>query len=276
MFPVLLGLSAAIAWGAADFGGGFASKRTNSYGVVIGSHIISLGAFVILALLLNEPIPPFRDWLFGAVAGLAGWIGLMLLYRALAEGKMSLAAPVSALVAATMPVVFASITQGLPEYLTFLGFALALAAVWLLSSGEALTQIRVKELGLPLSAGVTFGLFFILLHQASGQSIVWPVIATRIGSITGLLVYTSLTRRSWLPSRQHWLLLAFIGIIDATGTACYALSARTGQLDVAVVLSSLYPGATVLLAWVFLKEKISHIQAIGVILALGAIILLTL
>jgi hypothetical protein len=62
MIAIILGIAAALAWGAADFGGGFASKRTNSYGVVIGSHIISLGAFVILALLLNEPIPPFRDW----------------------------------------------------------------------------------------------------------------------------------------------------------------------------------------------------------------------
>jgi drug/metabolite transporter (DMT)-like permease len=276
LISILLGLGAALAWGSADFGGGLASKRTSTYGVVIGSHIISLIAFVILALLLNESIPPFRDWLFGAVAGLAGGIGLMLLYRALAEGKMSLAAPVSALVAAAIPVIFASITQGLPEYLTFLGFVLALAAVWLLSSGEGITQIRTKELGLPLTAGVVFGLFFILLHQASGQSIVWPVVATRIGSITSLLAYTSLKRLRWLPSRQHWLLLAFIGIIDATGTTCYALSARTGRLDVAAVLSSLYPGATVLLAWVFLKEKISRIQAIGVMLALGAIILLTL
>lgn len=276
MIPILLGLGAALNWGAADFGGGIAAKRTNSYGVVIGSHLISLGAFLGLALLMNEPLPPPRDWLIGAAAGLGGGTGLMLLYRALAEGKMSIAAPISAVVAAAIPIVVASFTQGLPDDLILLGFVLALTAVWLLSSAEALTQIRVKELGLPLSAGVAFGLFFILLHQASGQSIIWSVIATRVGSIAGLLVYTILARRSWLPPRQHWPLLAFIGLIDAVGTTCYALSARTGRLDVAVVLSSLYPGATVLLAWVFLKEKITRVQAAGVLLALGAIILLTL
>lgn len=276
MISLLLGLGAALTWGAADFGGGFASKRTNSYGVVIGSHIISLAAFSVLAVLLNEPIPPVRDWLVGTAAGLAGGFGLMLLYRALAEGKMSIAAPVSAVVAAAISVFAASLAQGLPGNLILLGFALALTAVWLLSSGEALTQIQMNELGLPLTAGVAFGLFFVLLHQASGSAIVWPIVATRIGSISGLLAYTSLTRRSWLPPRQHWPLLAFIGIIDAVGTACYALSARTGRLDVAAVLSSLYPGATVLLAWVFLKENISRVQTIGILLALGAIILLTL
>ena len=276
MISILLGLGAATTWGAADFGGGFASKRMNSYSVVIGSHIISLSAFLVLAVLMKEPIPPVQDWLIGAAAGLAGGVGLMLLYRALAEGKMSIAAPVSAVVAAAIPVFLASFTQGVPAILTFLGFALALTAVWLLSSGEAISQIRIKELGLPLTAGVAFGLFFVLLHQASGSAIVWPIVATRIGSISGLLAYTSLTRRNWLPPRQHWVLLAFIGIIDATGTACYALSARTGRLDVAAVLSSLYPGATVLLAWVFLKEKISRVQTIGILLALGAIVILTL
>ncbi len=245
MTSILLGLGAALTWGAADFGGGFASKRTNSYGVVIGSHIISMATFIVLAMLLNEPIPPIRDWLIGTAAGLAGGFGLMLLYRALAEGKMSIAAPVSAVVAAAIPVFVASLTQGVPALLTFLGFALALTAVWLLSSGEVTTKIGIKDLRLPLTAGVAFGLFFVLLHQASGEAIVWPVIATRIGSIGGLLAYTSLTRKSWLPSRQQWLLLAFIGIIDATGTTCYALSARTGRLDVAAVISSLYPGATV-------------------------------
>ncbi len=253
-----------------------ATKRTNAFGVVIGSHIISLVVFSILAILLNEPIPPARDWTLGVIGGLAGGTGLTLLYRALAEGKMSIAAPVSAIVAAAIPVIFASLTQGLPATLTFLGFALALTAVWFLSSGEKITKIHASELGLPLMAGIVFGLFFVLLHQASGVAIVWPIVATRMGSITGLLAFTSLTRQSWIPARRHWWFLAFIGIIDAAGTACFILSARLGRVDIAAVLGSLYPGTTVLLAWVFLKEKISRIQAFGILLALIAITLLTL
>jgi drug/metabolite transporter (DMT)-like permease len=273
--PILLGLLSALTWGAADYAGGLAAKRTSALGVVIGSHLISLFAFFILAILFGETIPPLRDWLFGAAAGLAGGIGLMLLYRALAESKMSVAAPVSALVAAAIPVVIASLTQGLPEFLTLLGFALALSAVWLLSSGEATTKFRLNDLGLPVTAGLTFGLFFVLLHQASGTTTLWPIVAARVGSLTGLLGYARLKRQSWIPSRGLWGWLTFIGLIDAAGTACYALSARMGRLDVAAVLGSLYPGATVLLAWVFLKEHISRIQVIGIILALGAIVMLT-
>jgi len=276
LISILLGLGAAITWGAADFAGGIATRRTESYGVVIGSHIISLTAFLFLALLLNEPVPPLRDWLLGGAAGLGGGIGLMLLYRALAGGKMSIAASVSAVVAATIPVIADGITQGLPATLTLIGFATALLAVWLVSSGDGYTKFSIRNLMLPLSAGVVFGMFFILLHEASRTTVAWPVVATRVGSISGLLLFAGLTNRRWVPTRQHWPLLAFIGIVDAGGTALYALSARLGRMDVAAVLGSLYPGATVLLAWVFLKEKISRIQALGILLALCAIILLTL
>jgi len=276
LISILLGLGAAVTWGAADFAGGIATRRTESYSVVIGSHIISLTAFLFLALLLNEPVPPLHDWLLGGAAGLGGGIGLMLLYRALAGGKMSIAASVSAVVAATIPVIADGITQGLPATLTLIGFATALLAVWLVSSGDGYTKFSIRNLMLPLSAGVVFGLFFILLREASRTTVAWPVVATRVGSISGLLLYAALTNQRWIPTRQHWPLLAFIGVVDAGGTALYALSARLGRMDVAAVLGSLYPGATVLLARVFLKEKISRIQALGILLALCAIILLTL
>jgi len=276
LIPILLGLGAALTWGIADFSGGIATRRTDPYGVVIGSHIISLTVFLSLALISNEPVPPPRDWLFGGVAGLMGGIGLTLLYRALAEGKMSITASVSAVVAVTIPVVVDGVTQGLPATLTLIGFVTALLAVWLVSREDDHTKFSIQNLGLPLSAGVIFGLFFILLHEASRTTVLWPVVATRIGSISGLLFYTGLTNQRWVPPRQHWPLLALIGIVDAAGTAFYTLAARLGRMDVAAVLGSLYPGATVLLARVFLKEKISRIQVLGILLALGAIILLTL
>lgn len=272
---ILLGLLSALTWGAADFGGGLASKRASSFGVVLASHLISLAAYLLLALLLHEAVPPLRSWLFAAAAGLAGGVGLMLLYRALADGKMSIAAPLSALVAAAIPVLVAALNQGLPKALTLLGFVLALSAVWLLSSGEATGSTRLKDLGLPLYAGVAFGLFFVLLHQASDTATLWPIVAARIGSVSGLLAYARLRRQSWLPPRALWAWLALIGLVDSAGTVSYLVSARLGRLDVAAVLGSLYPGATVLLAWVFLKEHITRLQAVGILLALAAIALLT-
>jgi len=275
MTAIIFGLSAALAWGAADFNGGIASKRSNPYGVVAVAHTISLGVLLILVLITGEAIPPWGNWLWGGLAGLCGGIGLMILYRALAQGRMSVAAPISGLLAAALPVAVGIFSEGNPGAWILLGFALALSAVWLVSGGGKL-DLRSADLGQPVIAGLVFGGFLIFISRASGTSLLWPLIAVRIVSVTSLLGYATATRQPWLPKRESYIPLILSSLLDTIGNAAYALSARTGRLDVAAVLSSLYPGATVLLAWVFLKEKISRIQAIGVMLALGAIILLTL
>jgi uncharacterized membrane protein len=274
--PILLGLLSALTWGTANFGGGIAAKQTNSYGVVIVSHLGSLLLLGIFAVIMREPLPVGRELFFGVAAGMASGTGLMLLYRALAEGKMSIGAPVSAIVAASIPVIVGSIVQGTPAFLTFIGFALALGAVWMLANEGGSTRIKLRDLSLPFWAGITFGLFFILMGLASQHAVYWPVAAARSGSVAGLLTYTALSRKDWKPDRKHWPLLILIGVVDISGTVFYALATQIGRLDVTAVLGSLYPGATVLLAWVFLKEKISRVQAFGIVLALGAIILLTL
>ena len=273
---ILLGLGAALTWGAADFGGGIAARRTNAYGVVIASHIGSLIITVVVALITGETAPPFESWLLGACSGAAGGTGLMLLYRALAEGKMSTAAPVSAVVAAAIPVVVGSFTQGIPAVVTMLGFALAMVSVWLLSSDDGIVRPSLRELALPGMAGILFGLFFVLIALAGRQATFWPVASSRIGSVSSLLTFSILTRKNWIPARQHWGLLVLIGVVDVVGTILFSTAAQIGRLDVTTVLGSLYPGATVLLAWVFLREKISRIQWLGVLFAMGAITLLTL
>lgn len=279
---LLLGLATALTWGAADFGGGLAAKRTNSYGVVIVSHIGSGIVTALVALITGEAVPPIQSWLLGAAAGAAGGTGLMLFYRALAERKMSIVAPVSAVVGAVVPVLFGIFVEGIPAVVTLLGFALALAAVWLLASKDMLVSedgivhASLNELALPGTAGVLFGLFFILIALAGREATFWSVASSRIGSVSSLLLFSTLARKDWKPARQNWGLLVLIGVIDVAGTICYSIAAQIGRLDVATVLASLYPGATVLLAWGFLKEKISLVQWVGVLLALGAITLLTL
>ena len=272
--PILFGLLSALTWGAGDFNGGLAAKRSNPYGVVAVAHTISLGLLLILIALIREPVPPLKEWLWGGAAGLTGGIGLLLLYRALAEGRMSVAAPVSALLAAAIPVFVGIFQDGSPGTLVLLGFILALVAVWLVSGGEGFS-IRFTDLRQPIIAGIAFGAFFICLERASQTSLWWPLVAIRIVSISSLLGYATLTRQPWLPKRESLVPILLSSVLDTVGNASYAMSARMGRLDVAAVLGSLYPGATVLLAWVFLKEHISRIQAIGIMLALGAIILLT-
>jgi drug/metabolite transporter (DMT)-like permease len=273
--PILFGLLSALTWGAGDFNGGLAVKRSNPYGVVAVAHAISLGLLLLLIAIIREPIPPLKDWLWGGAAGLTGGIGLLLLYRSLAEGRMSVAAPVSALLAASIPVIVGILQDGNPGALVLFGFTLALAAVWLVSGGEGL-RFRFDELRQPVIAGIAFGAFFIFLQRASQNSLWWPLVAIRIVSISSLLGYATLTRQPWLPKRESLVPILLSSVLDTLGNATYALSARMGRLDVAAVLGSLYPGATVLLAWMFLKERITRVQTIGILLALAAIVLLTL
>ena len=275
MTAVLFGLVSAVTWGAGDFSGGMAVKRSNPYGVVIGAHVMSLFMMVALALIFGEQVPSLADWLWGGAAGLCGGVGLALLYSALAGGQMSIAAPVSALVAAALPVLVTVVAEGLPRLTILAGFALALIAVWLISGGVGI-ELRLTHLFLPFLAGITFGAFFIFLHFASSTSVFWPLAATRVASISGLLGYSIFKSERWLPARESWGWIAMSSILDAAGNTFYALSARMGRMDVAAVLGSLYPGSTVLLAWFILQERVSRIQMIGIAIALAAIVLITL
>ena len=184
--PVFFGLLSALTWGAGDFNGGLAVKRSNPYGVIAVAHGLSLALLLVLITIIREPVPPLNDLLWGSAAGLTGGVGLLLLYRALAEGRMSVAAPVSALLAAAIPVFVGLFQAGNPGALALLGFVLALAAVWLVSGGEGLS-FRLNELRQPIIAGIAFGAFFICLQRASQASLWWPLIAIRIVSVSSLL-----------------------------------------------------------------------------------------
>lgn len=271
--PIFFGLAAALTWGAGDFSGGIASKRTKALSVVIIAHAFSMVLLLAAAFLLREPFPPLAAWLWGGLAGLGGAIGLVLLYSALASGRMSVAAPVSALVAAAIPVAFAALTKGLPSLWVIAGFVLALAAIWLVSGGSR--DFQLAELRLPLLAGLAFGFFFTTLHLASGESVIYPLIAVRIVSISSLLLFSLVTRQPVAPTRASLFPILMSGLLDTLGNGLYALAAQLGRVDIAAVLGSLYPGATVLLAWFLLKEHINRQQVAGIAAALAAIVLIT-
>lgn len=272
---VMFGLISAITWGAGDFNGGLAVKRSNPYGVVMIAHMISLCLLVALAFAVGDPLPQGADWLWGGAAGICGAVGLVLLYMALASGQMSVAAPISALVAAALPVLIGFFMDGLVGWLTLIGFALALVAVWLISGGAGL-GFDLKRFLMPVVAGISFGGFFIFVHFASSVSTLWPLVAVRIVSVISLFLFSMITRQKWIPARESWLPIFLSSILDTAGNAFYVLSAQTGRMDVAAVLGSLYPGSTVFLAWMILKEKISVPQWIGIAAALAAIVMITI
>jgi drug/metabolite transporter (DMT)-like permease len=273
--PIVFGLSSAACWGAGDFCGGLATKSTQVYRVIISSQLVSLVLLLIMALVTREPLLPMSHLLLGAVAGIFGALGMIALYRALAEGHMGIAAPVSAVVAAAVPVIAGAFMEGLPEAPQLVGFGLAFIAVWLISRTSH-GKVRWNDLGLPFLAGLGFGIFFVIIGGVGQSAVWWPLIAARFGSLTMLLSLTLLTHQPRLVERSHLGLIVIIGVMEVGGNAFYILARQAGRLDVAAVLASLYPAATVLLARFILKEHVGRSQLAGIAAALAAIVLITL
>lgn len=271
----LYGVIAALTWGAGDFSGGIATKRSSAHSVVMVAHLASLLLLLAIAVIIREPLPSRDEWLWGGAAGLGGGFGLMMLYSALASGNMALAAPVSALVAAALPVILTAISGGTPDTFVLTGFFFALLAIWFLSSGSV-AIFKVSDIQLPIGAGLAFGFFFICLHKASTIAILYPLIAVRIVSISSLFLFAKLKGHPITPNRHSLLPIFMSGVLDTLGNGAFALAAQTGRVDVAAVLSSLYPGSTVLLAWILLKEHITYKQVVGIVFALVGIILITI
>ena len=279
MLSIFYGLISALTWGIGDFGGGLASRRIGAYRATFYGEASGLVMLLAAVALVGGPLPSPVSWAWCAAAGISGALGLLLFYRALAAGPMSVAAPVSALTAAALPVVFSALTEGLPAVTKYLGFALALVSIWLISQepgNRRQLHVHLADLRLPLISGIFFGVYFILIHQGSREATLWPLIAARItGSLVLFLVALS-QRQAGPPQLHHWPVVMLNAVGDIGGNTFYILAAQTGRLDVAAVLGSLYPGTTVLLAALFLHERLSRLQWIGVAAALGAILLMTL
>jgi drug/metabolite transporter (DMT)-like permease len=280
MSSILLGLSSALSWGAADFTGGLVSRKTGAFRAALWGETVGLLLLVPAALVGGEALPDASSWMQAGLAGALGTLGLVLLYHAMATGTMSIAAPVSALMTAILPVVAGSISEGAPGPLTFVGFGFALLAVWLVSQSEDGVKdilAHLSGLRLPLLAGVGFGCYFILIHSAARTSTWWPMVASRAAGWMLIAIFMMSRRESMrLPSGTMgiWPIIVMNGILDAGGNIFYILAGHGGRLDVSAVLGSLYPGATVLLAWVILKERLRRTQWIGIWCALVAILLL--
>jgi drug/metabolite transporter (DMT)-like permease len=267
-----LGLASAAAWGAGDFCGGLASRAASVFGVVVGAQVIGALALAAVAVARAEPWPAPADAVWSVGAGLGGAVGLVALYRALALGRMGLAAPITAVVGAAVPVLAGAFLEGLPRGWQLGGIALALAGVVLVSRPDGAAG-RPEGLGLALLSGLGFGAFFVLIDRVGGGAVFWPLACARAASVALVLAVGLSARGRLTPGRgrRALLLLMLAGVLDAGGNAFFLLATQSGRLDVAAVLASLYPAATVLLARLVLDERLTPRQRVGVSCALGAI-----
>jgi drug/metabolite transporter (DMT)-like permease len=271
---IIFGLTSALTWGAGDFSGGMATRRSSVYTVIIVSQVVGMILLAGLALLWQEAWPSAGDLVWAAAAGLAGAVGLLALYSGLAGSRMGIVAPLAAVTSAGLPVIVALFTEGLPRPLQLAGFGLALLAVWFLSHSGGNGRIQLQELILPVTAGIGFALFFILIDRVSEGAVFWPLVAARLASVSVLALFMLIRRKPIKPSRSQLPLMALAGILDSGGNLFFLLAAQAGRLDIAAVLSSLYPASTVFLAWLVLQERLDKRQWWGVAAALVALVLI--
>ncbi|NLG70900.1 MAG: EamA family transporter [Chloroflexi bacterium] len=275
LLAALLALAAAAAWGSGDFTSGMAARRVGPFHTVFIAYLPGLVVLAAAALARSEAFSSTADLLWGALAGLAGMAGLGFLMRGFSTGRMGVVAPVSAVLATAIPVIFSAFFEGLPGGLQLGGFALALASIWLLSRPEPLGG-RPKGLGMALLAGLGFGLFFILLGQISEDAVFWPLVSGRISACVLMTVYALSRRTALVPQNAPLGLLVLAGVLDAGGNLFFLLAVQMGRLDVTAVLASLYPAVTAVLAGLVARESLQRLQVIGVGAAVLAIVLITI
>lgn len=271
----MLSLLTAVTFGAADFSGGMASRRAQVITVVFCAHVIGLVGVFAAALLVAEEFL-VGSLIYGAAGGLFALAGLILLYRRLAAGPMSVVAPITAITSALVPAGIAFVGGEALSIGIGLGVVFALVAIGLISasgdgeseSGDAaITPLVIAE---SLGAGVGFGVFFVFISKAAVETSPWPIVGARVATVILLTIWV-LARRVPMPGDAiTWRWIAVAGLLDTFSNVLFIWSADLAGLAIASVLSSLYPASTVILAAVLLRERMSRVQLAGFVLAMVA------
>ena len=297
---ILLGLAAAVLYGSGDFLGGMATRKAHVLAVLAVVETVAVIVSVTAAVIWpGSASLPGLAW--GFSAGLAGGLGLIVFYVGLATGPMSVVAPVAGLVSTILPVGVALAEGERPGAGVYAGALLCLVAIVLASSAGGTSAVDLsgpsgpsgpsnrpgrsdradgsgpgRAIGYGIASGASFGLFFLLIRNAGRSGELWPVAAGRIGELAIVLIVAAVLRRGLLSRGVDGGLLlaaAGAGVIDVVANICYVAATRTGMFGLAVVMASLYPGVTVLLARVVLGERLRWVQRVGLGLAAIGILL---
>jgi drug/metabolite transporter (DMT)-like permease len=263
------GMAAVLAWGTSDFLGGYATRRANAF---LFTMVVNIGGLLLvgtLASATHAPFPSARSAAWVLAGGISGGAALAIFYRALSSGRMGLTAPVAAVLGAAIPAIFSMFTEGLPGRIPLLGFVFAATGLWLITRTE--DGSTPEGIGLAVLAGIGFASFYLCVRQAGDTSALWIASLTRTGGliITSLIVLLRGKFRDITSAGVRWAVVT--GCIDSLGTILFVRASQTGRLDEAVVISSLYPAVTVLLARLFLKEHITRWRFVGLLAALAAV-----
>ena len=287
----LFALAAAVLWGGGDFSGGMGAKHAggtmrSALRVVLLSHTTSFIVLLAVAGLRGDSFPHGAPLFWGLGAGVAGGLSLTCFYVALSRGAMGASAAISGLLAAAIPAAVSISLEGSPGLLHIVGFTVAGIAIWLIAAGPAPAEAKQQSgtMGLALISGIGFGVYFVALKYAGSTGLIWPMATARMGSLTVCsltLLAVTLTKRGQIEPRLPFPKAAVLwclstALLDTSGNLFFIAATRAGRLDIAAVLSSLYPASTILLAAWTLSEKPTLRQGIGMIIAVAAVVMITL
>jgi drug/metabolite transporter (DMT)-like permease len=300
--PYALALLSAAFYGAADFLGGLAARRAHTSAVVVVSGLAGLTLLALLLPLIPGE-PTMSDIRWGATAGVAGGVGIGLLYRALAIGRMAVVAPTTAVCAVIIPALASFLAGERLSAITVAGIVLALVAIVLVAQTPAprdaaawstndsrppdevvigagherqheAAAVGRRGIGIALLSGVAIGIFYLALARTSPAAGLWPLLAARATSVALFAALAIVGRQSMRMEGPVLRTVLLGGALDMIANALYVLATRGGPLSVVVTLSSLYPASTVVLARVVLGERLSALQIAGVLCALVAVVLI--
>jgi len=269
-----IGSLSSVLWGSADFLGGVAARRAPAPAVAILSGLGGLLA-VLLALPLFTGSPSGADLLWGAAAGVCGAASVSLMYRALALGPMSLAAPVFSLIGLSVPVVFGLVQGERPAMLSWIGVGLAMLAIPLLSKtgeghGHFSREHTRRTLAISIAAGLVVGWFLVCLARVGGGAGLWPLVVARGAGMAVLGAFLLSRGRSLVPDPAARLPSFASGVVDSTANIAFLIAVHKGPLVLVSALVSLAPATTVLLARFTLGERWTVHQTTGLAMALAA------
>jgi drug/metabolite transporter (DMT)-like permease len=270
---VVFGLASAVAWGAGDFGGGWAGRRAPVLGIAIVVDAIGVALTVALALVVGGPLPAPNTAFLALLAGLFSVAGILGLYTGLAIGRMGVVAPVTGVIAASLPVFVGIAADGLPATPVLVGIVAALVAVVLVSRT---TDPAGRRSGIEygILGGVGLGLFNVVVGALPDDQVAWPLAFVKLGALVPIALIVVLGRRPWRIDRPILRAVVGIAFLDLAGNGLYLLATQAGRLDVAATLSSLYPVTTIVLAVLFLRERVTATHLVGIVMAGLAIVLI--
>jgi len=274
----VLALVSALCFGVTHFVSGLVSRRAPGMTVSLYAQVAGTVVTVPFAAFAGSGTPTAAALGWGALSGAGTGVGVAFLYRAMGKGAMSLVVPASDVAAVVLPVLFGVILLGQPLSVPALaGICCAVPALWLVSRSGGERAGRTAA-GIPdaFVAGLGFAVQFVALSRIPAEAGFWPVVFSRAVSVVAVAGLVTATGTPWrLPSRL-FAPAVFAGVCGSAAIVLYLLAAQRQLLAVATVLAALYPAVPVLLALVFLRERLSRAQIAGLLGAGAAIALVSL